>query len=179
MFQLVGHFAFDFHIQTSFKKKIRLHQRSQGDERILHTCKSHYTKKIQSCSKQNHLEVQLKLESYFFLLQRHLCVGTQAETIVENKALQNVMMSPQYTPGLHWIFFGGKCHLSGLCSHRHTGAAPALCRAVLLVPWSATPLLGSSDCLCHKPLQVEPCQNLDLEVRALLVGSAERQLFKI
>lgn len=57
--------------------------------------------------------------------------------------------------------------------------SPTLCRAVLLVPWSATPLLGSSHCLCQKPLEVEPCQTVNLEVHALLVGNAERQLFKL
>lgn len=76
-------------------------------------------------------------------------------------------------------FFGPKCHLSGLCSHRLMGAAPSVCRAVLLVPWSATPLLGSSQCLFQKPVGVETCQNVNLEVHALLMGNAERHVLNI
>lgn len=88
----------------------------------------------------------------------------------------------QNTPGLQIRtvdFFGWKCHLGGLCSHKLMGAAPTLCRAVLLVPWSATPLLGSSHCLCQKPVGVEPCQNVNLEVAALSLGNSERLVFKI
>lgn len=88
------------------------------------------------------------------------------------------MISPQHTPSLQVRrvdILEERATLAAFAAIDIMGAVPTLRRAVLLVPRSATPLLGSSHCLCQKPLVVEPCQNVNLKVHALLVGNAERQ----
>lgn len=180
MFQWVGNFAFYFQIYQSFKNKITF-TLMFSRLWILHTSKSHYIKERYNLGEKKSPWSVVEARIIPLIVDTFMRWHSSRNNCRKQSSPKSFDTGAKYT----WFanqnsgFFGPKCHLSGLCSHRLMGAAPSLCRAVLLVPWSATPLLGSSQCLCQKPVGVETCQNVNLEVYALLMGNAERHVLNI